>query len=175
MNPLLAAVDTDLLFVLALVGFYLLRNLMARRQPAQQRPRPERPGPDSIEPDVDDALGEIRRALGMEPVPEPEPLPEPVVRVPLPRPEFRERTRRGEFHPMETARADAEERFERGGSTFRDPLAGHTRTRKAATPVPAPPPVRQRPRLLATGRQLRDALVLMEILGPPRARKRQIR
>jgi hypothetical protein len=188
-------VDTDLLFVVALVAFYLLRQLSSRRQPAQKKPQPGRPQPEAIdtEPGLDDALAEIRRALGMEPAPGPpapeastRPAPEPVPRnrlepaarplskpvtVAAPRP-------RDTFRQVETGRIETEEAFQRGLPTFRNPLEGHTHARpapKVARAVPKAPEPKPTERLLATRRQLRDAFILKEILGPPRSRQPRIR
>jgi hypothetical protein len=186
-------VDTDLLFVVALVAFYLLRQLSSRRQSAQKKPQARRPQPEAIEaePDLDDALAEIRRALGMEPAPVPpvpeastRPAPEPIPRSrpepaprPIPKPVAVPRPR-DTFRPVETGRIESEETFQRGLPTFRDPLEGHTHARpaaKAARVVPKALQPKPTERLLATRRQLRDAFILKEILGPPRSRQRRIR
>lgn len=185
--------DTDLLFVIALVAFYLLRQLSSRKQPAQKKPQPARPQPEAIEaePSLDDALAEIRRALGMEPPPAPpvpeastRPAPEAVPRNrlepaarPLPTPVATPRPR-DTFRPVEAGRIEVEESFQRGLPTFRDPLQGHTHARpaaKAARAVPKAPEPKPTERLLATRRQLRDAFILKEVLGPPRSRQRRIR
>lgn len=75
-------VDSDLVFLLAVGAFYLLRHLSgAKRKPAPGVPAPGRSAPlpplpgevtsqPDRDPEFDEALLEIRRALGM-PVPEP--------------------------------------------------------------------------------------------------------
>ena len=163
--------DNNLIFLLVLLGFYLFRQFLGAQQKAGQKPVPRpRPSGDA-EPAFDDALAEIRKALGMDPIPEAEPpVPEP---VPVPRME----RSRDEFHAVDTGRPDVEERFERGQSMFGDPLKGHTHAKpakkKTIEPIARPAPGRRR--LLATKKQLRDAFVLKEIVGPPRARKKEIR
>jgi len=173
-NPHRTAVDTDLIFLLALLGFYLLRRFLGAQQQQGQKPMPKPRPSDEGEPAFDDALEEIRRALGMEPIPEtPGPAPERPPR-PLPAPEPARRPR-GEFHVADTGRPEFEERFLRGESTFGDPLKGHTHAKPVRKAVEPTPPTPRPRRLLATRKQLRDAFVLKEVLGPPRARKKEIR
>ncbi len=179
MNPHRTVVDiTDLIFLLAAFGFFLLQRFLKGEPKPGQKPVPKPLPAGDQEPAFDDALVEIRRALGMEPIPQsPGPIPEagPPRPAPVPAPRPRIERPTDEFHRVRTGRPDAEERFERGASVFRDPLKGHTHAKPARKAVESVPAVPRRQRLLATKKQLRDAFVLKEIGGPPRARKKEIR
>lgn len=165
--------DTDVLFILALVGFYLFRQIASRRKAAAPKPKVDRR---EAEPQFDEALDEIRRSLGLGPAPppEPEPRPAPVQRsAPMRTAPSRQRPS-DEFHPVDSDRPVTKSPLENTRFTFHDPLAGHTHAETFTAVTPAPP-VPSRRRWLATKQQLRDAFILKEIVGPPRARKREIR
>ncbi len=232
-NPV-RRVDSDLLFLLVIVGFYVLRHLTGAKQkqgaprPANRPELPPLPGEtveEERDPELDEALREIRRALGM-PVPDephapPEPRKQSPAHPPAPTPAPPRRTslpsrlgtgprrRDDEFREVRTGRPDAEERFERtprgqampatrekATSPFRpastrifddatvsprddafgwhDPLEGHSHLEQAPTVVDATPrsdhPLAVR---LRSPEALREAIVLREVLSPPKAFRRR--
>lgn len=189
-----AEVDQNVIAILALVAFYLFQALAGRKKRQQASsgeppPEPVRPGTSSTPGqatsqvgEMDEALAEIRRALGMGPAPEPAPPPVPVPTVSKsgtrteraapgktrtanseagPSRTLRagpEKTRisggltSDEFHQVVTGRPDFEERFEKQKSEWKSPTA-------PVKPGPAPTPKPVVPRLKATGQgEFRDPL-----------------
>lgn len=177
--------DLDSLFPLLLLALYFLFRLVGRQKPPQ-RPHPLPPVDDLPDErrDLDEALREIRIALGME---APPPPPEPPVRIDQPTP-FEQPVRFEQPAPFE--------------QPVRMPAPPHP------TPAQTPPPVRSRSdtptpgssrqpavpsrlhvqkeaetsepkrsrradlmRRLRTPGSVREAILLSEILGPPRSRR----
>lgn len=165
--------DSELLSLLAL-GLYLLYRLFTGR--GGQRPQPQSPRPPDAEPaagnELEDALREIREALGMEapedrPAPAPAPAPPPAVPAPSPPPR-----RPAEFFPMERKTQETVQ------ETLPAPPAGWDAAASRAgldtLPAAAPTTAARRPGILGrlrTPAAARDAFVLSEILGPPRSRR----
>jgi hypothetical protein len=159
--------DLETLGPLALILLYLLFQLFTRRKQPEKRPplpRPEQAREDAQEPaTLQEALSEIRRAMGME---EPEPYHAPP-RPPAPvrAPEWR---RPVPATPTRTR--------ERGA-----PRKEKSLSPRRSTPVLDDSPeagadahVRRQALLerLSTPDSAREAVLLADILGPPKSRRR---
>ncbi len=189
--------DYETLFYLAIAAIYILYQVLAGNKKKKTRrpgtPLPPAPdaidsaGPTAAEPTLDDALREIRQALGME-VPEAPPKPPPrPVEAPAPRPAAPP----SEFKPVSTRFADAE--FEAKPTAFGPAASLHKRepappartapARRTPAPgkvlkaKPTAPPESALPadltRRLRDPQAAREAFVLGEVLGPPRAHRRR--
>ena len=193
------------LFFLVYLVFQLLGA--RKKRPAGTKPspapdnRPRPAGGSSEEVTLDDALREIRQALGME-TPSPKPVPEPASptraplpkRAPIPRSRLEKTENRyereeelidlaappewgDEFKELEKHYSDHEfEALPRGVEGYEDPhyrKPAASRTPSAYTQVrrPATTPGRVL-RKLSTPKAAREAFVLHEILGPPRGLRR---
>lgn len=155
--------DESLFWVLIAVIYFVLQLLGARKKAPQPRtPQPmETDGGDgtsSPEVTMDDALRELREALGF-PTAEPKPRPTPeTVRQPSPTPPKRETRRPAQ--PLPSVDAPL-------------PDLPMPALKKALLKAPA----RRRRTTTALARRLRDpdaardAVILTEVLGPPRAKR----
>ncbi|MDX1548671.1 MAG: hypothetical protein R3247_16865 [Rhodothermales bacterium] len=181
----------DLLIYVAFLVIYLIFQVLGakNKQKRKAQPQPDAPAlppgtQAAPEPTLDDALREIRRALGMEmPEPAPEPLPPPVPApaqkpapyVPSTPSRLPARKRPTEFVERTPHFSDAEfDAQPRGVEGFDDPHfappspldpAYGRPTRRAAVP---PQSVLN---ALRSPDAARKAFLLHEILGPPRARR----
>lgn len=176
----------SLLPLLLFLVFIALRALSNRK--ATERPAPgQQPGGDAVaerDPDMDEALRQIREALGMPSPPPPQPRPAPAAQAPPPlppparplppkpaplpaKPAPLSKARPAEFR--ERPKVFAEDRFERARDTFVPPHAApHLRR---VEPAPAPPhddPLAQQLRAAGGAEQ---AVLFSEIFGRPRSQR----
>lgn len=158
--------DSELLSLLAL-GLYLLYRLFTGRGGQ----RPQAPRPPDAEPaaanELEEALREIREALGME-VPENRPAPASPPAVPTPSPP----PRRPEFFPLERTTQETVREPQPAAPAEWDAAA--SRANPDTPPAAAPTTAAHRPDILGrlrTPAAARDAFVLSELLGPPRSRR----
>lgn len=189
--------DFETLFTLVLVIVYVIYQIVGSRgvqnKPSprpEQSPRPKEPqrAPGGAGDELDQALREIRQALGMEPPSPPEPAPQ---------------TARTEHEPMQEAHdrpepprplapwADVEAETVSTGAELEQSTAPWIEDSFETQPqalgedslleevevkvLPASASVSRRPQLLRRLREpgtARDAVILSEILGPPRSRRR---
>lgn len=188
--------DSETLFSLVLIVIYFLFQAFSgkKKQKGKPRPvpqeRPEAPRSTGSQPQtLEEALREIREALG---APRPEPAeqkpssPEPAAERPHPLIESRpaslppappkrwEMPRRQEFQPVAKEHREAHflKDIEEAGP-YR-PVAD-VETDRGLDEQPAPLSKRQRTlrRRLKEPKATRDAVLLAEILGPPRAKRRR--
>lgn len=201
--------DDFLIWVVLAIVYFIFSALTSKKKkpaappPAGQPPSGPASGPvtsPDVEPTLDDALREIRIALGMEPPP-PAPAPSPPKAEPPPiqvpprqpthsvrshGPELAETAPKkswsSEFRPIPTRYADSdfEELRSRDGDRF-------GQRQQKPTPTPAKPaPVYTSRKQAPTGvhrsrimQQLndtnaaREAFILSEIFGPPHANRRR--
>lgn len=180
----------DVILVIAGVVLYLLFQALGNKKRTQQRPTPSggttQPSePPSMDMGLEDALREIREALGggrppRERAPEPPTppaRPEPRLK---PRPEPARSTRQPKYQGQEEYMPVAEDHREahflpdlRKADQRRSPAE---LSRAALPTLSTAAPRRQPSTLLARlrdRRSARDAILLSEILGPPRAHKRR--
>ena len=183
--------DFELIFWLAIVVIYLIVQLRGAAK-KQQRQRTSVPVPPdaaptrtpSEAPTLEEALREIRQAMGLEEPPA-EVLPPPVPSTPAP-PKPKPQEPPDEFRPIPTHFAD--EAFEGRPTAFGPahsihgpaptprPALPKPRVVKAV-PIPPSPPRSAAPddisRKLYEPTTAREAFVLAEIFGPPRALRRR--
>lgn len=179
--------DSETLFYLLLVVAYVVYQIVgSRNQSRKPSPRPQEPHPprasepESSKPasasdELDQALREIRQALGMEPPPAPAPSPAPEKKPqPVPAPKsVRPKTAPPEPTSPQQAAPWAEQALEAESTEMigeADTLLEEVEVRSQ----PASAPASRRPALLErlrTPGAARDAIVLSEILGPPRSKR----
>lgn len=168
----------NLLPLLFFFVFIALR-LLGSRKPQRPAQPGQHPGElEARDEDMDEALRQIREALGMPqpvprpaPAPPPEPLPAPRP-VPPPRAETVSRSPPRPTAPRPAPSLFHDDAFAQKKTPFA-PAESHVQASRVARNAPAP---RRRPRrnltaLLDSPRDLQQALLLSEIFGPPRSHR----
>lgn len=186
--------DVETLFYIAAIAIYFLFQILGgkkKRQAKKQLPIPtqgQEQATSTGEPTLDDALREIRQALGMEPPPARPPQPSAPQSKPHPvrehGPELMDlapkRPWPSEFQEIKTHYADEAFEAARDGDRFGKPRTTSKRSTHPAlrTTVQKPPfdePFggHSKPDMKRLDiKTVREAFILSELLGPPRALRR---